>query len=130
MNDELYYEKVKNWNSRIDYKKDIDMISLLTNYCLSKVNSTDLYFIGTGLGADIDSIVISIKLKSITGIEPLKIFFDNALAKYEKIGATLRSTMLPVIHKCGFRLDSLRDRADSSRGAHPAAGKSHLIWGK
>ena len=62
MNDELYYEKVKNWNLRVDYKKDIDTISLLTNYCLSKVNSTDLYFIGTGLGADIDSLVKTIKL--------------------------------------------------------------------
>ena len=57
MNDDSYYKKVENWNLRIDYKKDIDTISLLTNYCLSKVISTNLYFIGTGLGADIDSIV-------------------------------------------------------------------------
>ena len=94
MSDESYYEKVKNWNLRVDYKKDIETISLLTNYCISKINSTDLYFVGTGLGADIDSIVKSKKLKSITGIEPLKNFFDIALPKYEKIGATLLNCSL------------------------------------
>jgi hypothetical protein len=107
MNDELYYEKVKNWNSRIDYKKDIDTISLLTNYCLSKVNSTDLYFIGTGLGADIDSIVKSIKLKSITGVEPLKNFFDSALAKYEKIGATLLNCSLGQLSQNNVELSGI-----------------------
>ena len=57
MDDKSYYEKVKNWNLRDDYKKDLDVISLFTNYCLSKNVSKDLYMIGTGLGADIDSMI-------------------------------------------------------------------------
>ena len=56
MDEEAYFEKVKNWNLREDYQKDLDVISLLTNYCLSQNVNKDLYLIGTGLGSDIDSI--------------------------------------------------------------------------
>jgi hypothetical protein len=107
MNDDSYYKKVENWNLRIDYKKDIDTISLLTNYCLSKVISTNLYFIGTGLGADIDSIVESTKLKSIIGIEPLKDFFENALPKYQKIGATLLNCSLGQLSQNNTELSGI-----------------------
>jgi hypothetical protein len=107
MNDESYYEKVKNWNLRVDYKKDIETISLLTNYCLSKLNSTDLYFIGTGLGADIDSIVKSLKLKSIIGIEPLTNFYDSALSKYENIGAKLLNCSLGELSQKSTELSGI-----------------------
>lgn len=107
MNDESYYEKVKNWNLRVDYKKDIETISLLTNYCLSKVNSTDLYFIGTGLGADIDSIVKSQKFKSIIGIEPILNFYDNALPKYENIGAKLLNYSLGELSQKNTELSGI-----------------------
>lgn len=89
MDDKSYQEKVKNWNLRDDYKKDLDVISLFTNYCLSKNVSKDLYIIGTGLGADIDSIIEFTKLKSITGIEPITSFFESASPKYKNLNAKI-----------------------------------------
>jgi len=89
MDNKSYYEKVKNWNLREDYKKDLDVISLFTNYCLSKNISKDLYMIGTGLGADIGSIIKFTKLKSITGIEPITSFFESASPKYKNLNAKI-----------------------------------------
>ena len=89
MDEEAYFEKVKNWNLRKDYQKDLDMISLLTNYCLSQDVSKDLHLIGTGLGSDIDSITKYKKLNSIVGIEPIKKFYENARPKYQQLGASI-----------------------------------------
>lgn len=94
MDESSYFEKVKNWNLREDYKKDLDVINLLTHYSLSQKVNNDLYLIGTGLGADIDSILDFNKITSITGIEPIKKFYDNATEKYKKFGAKILNLKL------------------------------------
>ena len=107
MDEEAYFEKVKNWNLREDYQKDLDVISLLTNYCLSQNVNKDLYLIGTGLGSDIDSITKYKKLNSIIGIEPIEKFYENALPKYQQLGASLLNITLEELSSKNHELSGI-----------------------
>lgn len=93
MNEDEYYQKVRNWNSRSDYLKDLDVIKLFTTYC-SANEVTNVFLIGTGLGADVESIKNIPNVKSIVGIEPIKKFYNEASTKYNAIGAKLLNMTL------------------------------------
>ena len=89
MDDSSYFDKVNQWNQRSDYKNDLQVISLLTNYSLSNAVQKDIFIIGTGLGADLESLSKFSPLNSIVGIEPITEFYKTALEKYEKFQAKL-----------------------------------------
>ena len=55
---------------------------------MSRINE-DIFIIGTGLGADLESLSKFTPLNSIVGIEPIPEFYKTALEKYEKFQAKL-----------------------------------------
>lgn len=87
MDENKYFEKVKNWNLRKDYSNDLEVIKLLVQYCLNLSETKDVFIIGTGLGSDLESIKNIPNVKSITGIEPIASFYQEALERYNSSGA-------------------------------------------
>ena len=96
MDEDEYYQKVRNWNSRTDYLKDLDVIKLLTTYCSTAYETANVFLIGTGLGADIESIKNLPNIRSVVGVEPIEKFYNEASEKYNKIGAKILNMTLDM----------------------------------
>lgn len=86
-NDDYFY-KVKKFNQRKDYQKDVSTAKLFLEYCLTIKKIKNIYFIGTGLGGD-SHIIKNIKNYKIIGIEPRETFQKEASKVYEKFGGEL-----------------------------------------
>ncbi len=52
VNIDNYIHKVKEFNQRKDYQKDVSTAKLFLEYCLTIKKLKNIYFIGTGLGGD------------------------------------------------------------------------------
>jgi hypothetical protein len=87
-NSDYYIDKVKKFNEREDYDKDVEAAQLFLKYCLPLIQSKKIFVVGTGLGGDI-KIIKDIKNFKITGIEPRQTFHDYSLREYKKIGGEL-----------------------------------------
>ena len=83
-----YYKKIKKFNTRNDYAKDIEVARLLLINCLSISKHKKIFFIGTGLGGDL-KIVKNLKNINIVGIEPQILLQDGAEKNYKQIKGTL-----------------------------------------
>ena len=83
-----YIDKVKKFNKKIDYTRDINTARLVLEYCIPLVKSKKIFFVGTGLGGD-SKIVKNIRDFEIIGIEPRETFQEHATKQYNKIGAKL-----------------------------------------
>jgi hypothetical protein len=83
-----YVIKVKKFNQREDYLKDIKASQLLLEYCMSLTSSKEIFIVGTGLGGDVNIIKNSKRFK-ITGIEPRQTFQEYSSKIYKKIGGKL-----------------------------------------
>lgn len=83
-----YYEKIKKFNARDNYIKDIDTAKLFLIYCLSILKNKKIFLIGTGLGGDL-KVVKNLKNINVIGIEPRASFQDAAEKNYEAIGGKL-----------------------------------------
>jgi hypothetical protein len=83
-----YYEKVEKFNARVDYDTDVKYAGLLLNYCMLNSKKKNIFFVGTGLGGDIQ-IIKGLKNIKVTGIEPRESFQEEAEKSYKKIGGKL-----------------------------------------
>ncbi len=101
-----YIDKVKKFNKKIDYTKDINTAHLLLKYCMPLVKSKKIFFIGTGLGGD-SKIVKNIRDFEIIGIEPRQTFQEHAAKQYKKIGAKLYKKNLSDFSKTFKKLSGI-----------------------
>jgi hypothetical protein len=83
-----YYKKIRQFNKRKDYSKDVFVAQLFLEYCIRDSKIKNVFFIGTGLGKDLKIINNSKGLK-ISGIEPRVNFHKEASKAYEKLNAKL-----------------------------------------
>lgn len=83
-----YIIKVKKFNKREDYLKDITSAQMLLEYCLSLTSFKEIFIIGTALGEDVN-IIKNFKRFKITGIEPRQTFQEYSSKVYKKIGGKL-----------------------------------------
>lgn len=83
-----YIEKVKKFNERGDYSKDIKASQVLLEYCSSLIRTKKIFIVGTGLGGDI-KIIKKFKKFKITGIEPRLTFQEYSSEKYKRFGGKL-----------------------------------------
>jgi len=81
-----YYEKVKTFNLREDYKHDVNIAKLLLTYCISFTHK--IFIIGTGLGGDL-KILNDFNDVKIVGIEPRPEFHFQVESTYKKFGARI-----------------------------------------
>jgi len=85
---DYYIDKVKDFNKRADYTKDINTAKLFLKFCMSLTKSRKIFIIGTGLGGDY-KIIKYVKNFKIIAIEPRHTFYEYALKEYKKSGAKL-----------------------------------------
>lgn len=85
---DYYIDKVKDFNKRTDYTKDISTAKLFLEFCMPLIKSKKIFIIGTGLGGDY-KIIKDVKKFKIIGIEPRQTFQEYALKEYKRSGATL-----------------------------------------
>ncbi len=85
---DYYIDKVKDFNKRIDYAKDVNTARLFLEFYMPLIKSKKIFVIGTGLGGD-SKIIKDVKNFKITGIEPRQTFQEHASREYKKIGAKL-----------------------------------------
>lgn len=83
-----YYKKVKKFNKRKDYQKDVETARFFLEYCFSHFHSKKIYMIGTGLGGDLE-IIKKTKGLNIIGIEPRSNFYKQASNRYKKFHGKL-----------------------------------------
>lgn len=81
-----YYEKVKTFNQREDYKHDVNIAKLLLTFCISFKHK--IFIIGTGLGGDL-KILNDFKDIKIVGIEPRPEFHFQVESTYKKFGGRI-----------------------------------------
>jgi hypothetical protein len=103
---DLYYKKIEKFNSRTDYNEDIKHANLLLNYCILNSKKRNIFFIGTGLGGDIE-IVRGLKNLEITGIEPRKSFQEEVEKVYKKINGKLLKMNLGEFTKTSKSLSGI-----------------------
>lgn len=101
-----YYKKVEKFNSRIDYDEDVKYANLLLNYCISNSKKKNIFFIGTGLGGDIQ-IAKGLQNVKITGIEPRETFQEKSEKAYKKIGGKLLKMNLGEFAKISNSLSGI-----------------------
>jgi len=101
-----YINKVKKFNKRIDYTKDINTAQLFLKFCIPLIKSKKIFFIGTGLGGD-SKIIKNIKNFEIIGIEPRQTFQEYASKEYEKIGAKLLKKNLGDFAKSSKKISGI-----------------------
>jgi len=85
---DYYIDKVKDFNKRIDYAKDVNTARLFLEFYMPLIKSKKIFVIGAGLGGD-SKIIKDVKNFKITGIEPRQTFQEHASREYKKIGAKL-----------------------------------------
>lgn len=88
-----YYDKVKQFNRREDYIKDVNTAKLLVDYCLTSSITKRIFIIGTGLGADIN-IIKNKKRMQLIGVEPRATFYKEAFKEYRNLGGKLLNMTL------------------------------------
>ena len=103
---DTYVDKVKGFNKRTDYTKDINIAKLFLEFCIPLVKSKKIFIIGTGLGGDY-KIIKDVKKFKITGIEPRQTFQEYALKEYKKNGATLLKMDLGEFTKISKNLSGI-----------------------
>jgi len=85
---DYYIDKVKDFNKRIDYAKDLNIARLFLEFYMPLIKSKKIFVIGAGLGGD-SKIIKDVKNFKITGIEPRQTFQEYVSREYKKIGAKL-----------------------------------------
>lgn len=101
-----YINKIKKFNKRKDYQKDINAAKLLLEYCLPIIKTKKIYVIGTGLGEDC-KIVKNLKSYKIIGVEHRKIFQNEAAKVYKKLNARLIKAELGEFVKSSNNLSGI-----------------------
>lgn len=101
-----YYRKVKKFNASARYNEDVKYANLLLNYCLLNSKKKNIFFIGTGLGGDIQ-IIKGLKNVKIIGIEPRESFQEETEKAYKKIGGKLLKMNLGEFAKISNSLSGI-----------------------
>ncbi len=65
---DYYIDKVKEFNRREDYNKDVNAAQLFLEYCSSLTRSKRIFVVGTGLGGDIKIINLMINKSEENGV--------------------------------------------------------------
>jgi hypothetical protein len=101
-----YIDKVKKFNDREDYLKDIKTAKFFLENYLSNVKSKKIYFIGTGLGGD-SKIIQGIKNPKVIGVEPRDTFQEQATKVYNNFGGKLMKMDLGEFSKINSKLSGI-----------------------
>jgi len=103
---DYYIDKVKDFNKRIDYAKDVNTARLFLEFYMPLIKSKKIFVIGAGLGGD-SEIIKDVKNFKITGIEPRQTFQEHASREYKKIGAKLLKMNLGEFAKTSNSLSGI-----------------------